>query len=199
MPATGTNCGGPSKFGVNARPALQRHRRRLRNRVLDRRGLRLRRARDGGQHGTGERRRRNLGEVRGQRVARHERPRPGESPRPRNQRPARSDVVVVVRGVDQHVARRIRCPQELRADDGNEVGLALEHDELGGRLRRVDRPERRWRATASGSPWRLRSGDRPCCYLASSAAIAFSPCANGWPGDDCVHGPSIELADSQPS
>ncbi len=120
------------------RAILERHRRRLRNRIGDHRLLRLRRPSDGRKHRARERMRRNAREVGRQRIAGDERPRTGD---PRRAEPAagHQHVVVVVAGVDQHVARRVRRPQQLRADNRHEVGLALEHDQLGRDLARVDR------------------------------------------------------------
>ncbi len=48
-------------------------------------------------------------------------------------------VVVVAVGVDQDVGGGVRRPEQRRADDGHEIGLTLEHDQLRGNLRRVDR------------------------------------------------------------
>ncbi len=126
------------EFGRELRPVLERHGRRLRDGVLDDRLLRLRCAGDGRQHGTGERMWRDAREVGRQRVVGDECPRPIEAAR-REPPAGEQRVVVVVGGVDQDVARRVRRPQQLRADNGHEIRLALEDDKLRGRLARVDR------------------------------------------------------------
>ncbi len=119
-------------------PVRARHRRGLRNRVGDRRFLRLRGARHRRQHRAGERMRRNAPKTRGHRVARHERPRPRH--RCRGEPAAGEQHVIVVRArVDQHVVRCVGRPQQLRSGDGHEVRPAVELDQLGRSLRRVDR------------------------------------------------------------
>ena len=128
----------PIEVRREGRAVVERDRRRLRNRIGDRRLLRLRRTRHGRQHRARGRLRRDVRKVRRQRVARHESPGAGEGggiePAARDQH-----VVVVVADVDQHIARRVRCPQQLRAHDRLEVRLALEHDQLGRHLARVYR------------------------------------------------------------
>ena len=143
------------------RTVLERHGGRLRNRVGDHRFLRLRRACHRRQHGRRERALRNLREAGRQRVAGDERPRSGQRG---GAEPAAGEqhVVVVASGVDQHVVGRVRRPQQLRADDRNEIGLALEHDQLGRALRRVDRRHTVRPARASDLPWGRHRADRPC-------------------------------------
>ena len=138
VPATGANCGGPSNCGVNFGPFLSG--------TVAVCGIEFSMTASCacgvpatvGQHGAGERLRRDAREVRRQLVARDERPGPVEA---RRHEPAAGEqrVIVVVGGVDQHIARRVRRPQELRADDGHEIGLALEDDQFRRHLARVDR------------------------------------------------------------
>ena len=88
----------------------------------------------------------------------------------------------------KHVAGRVRRPQQLRADDGHEVGLAVEDDQLGRHLAGDRSSARRWRATASGWPWARRRAGRPTPVFASSCAMRSSRSPSG-PRLACVHGP----------
>ena len=134
--------------GLYCRPALARHHGRLRHRIGDHRLLRLRRARDSGQHGCRMAVRRDLPEFRRQVAALHEGPGTGElgrvEPAARDQ-----DVVVVVVRIHDDVGAGIGDPEQIRAGDRLEPGLALEDDQLrgGGRDEELGRraPQRRLR------------------------------------------------------
>ena len=180
---------------MNVGPVLARHRRGLRNGDLDHRLLRLRRARDGRQHGARERARRDPREIRRQRVARDERPRAGQRGGPE---PAAREQHVVVAGSAraQHVAVRVRRPHEARAHDRREIGRALEHDEFRRDLRRVDRRNALRERTAWGWRGDRRRARRRRPVAATCFATASMP-VGGMNG--CVHGPSSEFAISQPS
>ena len=122
-------------------PALQRHRGGARDRGLDHRLLGLRRAGHRRQHDPGRRSGRDLAEVGRQVLAGDEAPRPGDQGRAV---PAAGgqDVELVVAAVEQHVGLGVGGPEQARGADRLEVGLAVEHDQLGRGVADVDGRQR---------------------------------------------------------
>ena len=178
--------------------------RRLGNRVLDHRFLRLRRASHGDEHDGRRRARRDVAEVGRRTGARHVAPGAVQG-RCIIPAPGEQDVGAVVCRVDEHIGGGVRGPEQTGAADRLEVRWALEHEQFRRHVAHVDRGhtigERRlWRHIAAveqidlpalrsavgprrqgrtEGPWSGSRAPPPCAPSQPSytEGLAFAPCA----------------------